>query len=154
MLTCRGLGTVLGDLSEMGYDARWGVVSAADAGAPHKRERIWILCTDADGKRLERADVRKKRQWTANGLPPELGEDVSDSNSTGPQKDRAEQQTKRVVKYRAFTEWPIEPSVGRVAHGVAARVDRLKAIGNGQVPRVVALAWDILNVKPDQEGRI
>ena len=37
--------------------------------------------------------------------------------------------------------WPAEPRLGRVAHGVADRVDRLRAIGNGQVPRVVAAAW-------------
>lgn len=35
------------DLAAMGFDARWGVVSAADTGAPHRRERIWILATDA-----------------------------------------------------------------------------------------------------------
>ena len=40
--------------------------------------------------------------------------------------------------------WSTEPNVGRVAHGVASRVDRLKAIGNGQVPLVVAQAWEIL----------
>lgn len=40
--------------------------------------------------------------------------------------------------------WQTEPDVGRVANGVAARVDRLKAIGNGQVPAVAALAWRIL----------
>ncbi len=43
--------------------------------------------------------------------------------------------------------WQSEPDVGRVAHGVAHRVDRLKAIGNGQVPAVAALAWEILHVK-------
>jgi hypothetical protein len=37
--------------------------------------------------------------------------------------------------------WAVEPRVGRVAHGVASRVDRLKAIGNGQVPQVVAAVW-------------
>jgi hypothetical protein len=36
-------GTVLGDLSESGYDARWRIVSAADVGAPHLRKRLWIL---------------------------------------------------------------------------------------------------------------
>ena len=41
--------------------------------------------------------------------------------------------------------WDIEPDVGRVAHGVAARVDRLKAIGNGQVPAVAATAWKLLS---------
>jgi len=43
--------------------------------------------------------------------------------------------------------WPAEPEVGRVANGLASRVDRLKAIGNGQVPRVAATAWKLLNHK-------
>lgn len=43
MLTLRGLGTVLGDLATLRYDAEWGVLGAVDAGAPHKRERIWIV---------------------------------------------------------------------------------------------------------------
>jgi DNA (cytosine-5)-methyltransferase 1 len=41
--------------------------------------------------------------------------------------------------------WTTEPDVGRVAHGVASRVDRLKAIGNGQVPQVAALAWEMMS---------
>lgn len=48
MLTSRGLHRVLGDLAEMGYDARWCVLGACDAGAPHKRDRIWILGELAD----------------------------------------------------------------------------------------------------------
>jgi hypothetical protein len=40
--------------------------------------------------------------------------------------------------------WEAEPNVGRVDHGVAARVDRLKAIGNGQVPLCAATAWRLL----------
>ena len=43
MLTRRGLGTVLGDLAKMGFNAEWGVVSAAEVGAHHKRSRIWIV---------------------------------------------------------------------------------------------------------------
>lgn len=43
LLTSRGLDTVLRDLAQMGYDAEWGVLGAVDAGAPHKRERIWIV---------------------------------------------------------------------------------------------------------------
>ena len=42
-LTLRGLGRVLGDLAALGYDAEWGVLGASDVGAPHKRERIWIV---------------------------------------------------------------------------------------------------------------
>ena len=43
MLTSRGLGRVLGDLATMGFDARWGVLGAADVGANHQRDRIWIV---------------------------------------------------------------------------------------------------------------
>jgi DNA (cytosine-5)-methyltransferase 1 len=43
MLTSRGLGRVLGDLAGMGFDAEWGVLAAGHTGAPHLRERIWIL---------------------------------------------------------------------------------------------------------------
>lgn len=48
--------------------------------------------------------------------------------------------------------WSAEPDVGRVAHGVAARVDRLKAIGNGQVPAVAATAFRVL-LGRFQEGK-
>jgi DNA (cytosine-5)-methyltransferase 1 len=43
MLTSLGLGRVLGDLAEMGYDAEWGVLGANNVGAPHQRSRIWII---------------------------------------------------------------------------------------------------------------
>lgn len=39
----RGLGTVLGDLAEVGYDAEWHCIPAAAVGAPHRRDRIWIV---------------------------------------------------------------------------------------------------------------
>ena len=43
MLTHRGLGTVLGDLAKLGFDAEWGVLGASDIGAKHHRKRIWIV---------------------------------------------------------------------------------------------------------------
>ena len=42
LLVGRGLAVVLGDLAEMGYDARWGIVGADDCGGPHRRKRIWL----------------------------------------------------------------------------------------------------------------
>lgn len=56
MLASRGLGVVLGDLAEMGYDAEWGVLGARDVGAPHRRDRIWILAY-ADKKRREKFEL-------------------------------------------------------------------------------------------------
>ncbi len=41
-LLARGMDRVLGDLAALGYDAEWRVLSAADVGAPHRRERVWI----------------------------------------------------------------------------------------------------------------
>jgi DNA (cytosine-5)-methyltransferase 1 len=150
MLVSRGLGRVLGDLAEMGYDSRWGVVSAADAGAPHLRERIWILAmsnpdseigrgsqglfghgNDAERLCAEVADAASERQ-------PEPWEYGHASNC----KASREREANHADDDGQW--WATEPNVGRVAHGVAARVDRLKAIGNGQVPQVAALAWRIL----------
>ena len=45
-------GTVVGELAEIGYDAEWRVVSAADAGAPHLRNRWWLL-SHANGSSRE-----------------------------------------------------------------------------------------------------
>lgn len=42
-LLARGVGRVLGDLAALGYDAAWQSVRAADAGAPHRRERLFII---------------------------------------------------------------------------------------------------------------
>ena len=61
MLTSRGLGIVLGDLASMGFDARWGVLGAHHAGAPHKRDRIWIVATHPDRQRGRTAEKRVTR---------------------------------------------------------------------------------------------
>jgi len=118
MLTSRGLGRVLGDLASMGFNARWGVLGANDVGANHQRDRIWIL-----GK-------------------------VSDANST--QCTRGELSKRKETAYAYASDsrwWEVEPDVGRMANGLAFGVDRLKAIGNGQVPLCAATAWRILNDK-------
>ena len=116
-LTLRGLGRVLGDLAEMGYDAEWGVLGASDVGAPHKRERIWILAySECVG--LERwNDSDKKRQRKIKDRP--------------------------VSTLVQSTSWPdvSNPRTFGDCHGVAFRMDRLKAIGNGQVPQCAAEAW-------------
>jgi DNA (cytosine-5)-methyltransferase 1 len=47
----RALGAVLGDLADLGYDAEWGTVPASWAGAPHRRERVFILAHRQDEQR-------------------------------------------------------------------------------------------------------
>lgn len=56
MLVKRGLEKVLGDLADLGYDARWCVLGASDVGAPHVRKRFWLLAY-SQGER-DRGNVR------------------------------------------------------------------------------------------------
>jgi len=121
MLTLRGIDRVLGDLAEMGYAAKWGVLGAHHAGGYHKRDRIWIVA-DSDGNGLEgrnNFNPQGYRKATARSIP-------------------------RLVQMSA---WPdvSNPRTFGSSDGVAYRMERLKAIGNGQVPAVARLAWEILS---------
>ena len=52
LLRTRGLGVVLEDLASLGYNARWGIIGARSVGAPHKRDRMWVLAYPS-GKGLQ-----------------------------------------------------------------------------------------------------
>ena len=186
MLTTRGLGVVLADLSSMGFDAKWGVVSAADVGANHQRERIWIRAEQRDffshaehngnGRRQQQSQGAQKtyvadtqscgggrntgklqtqneqqatkrqerRVWQSDNASQSNAK-VADTNITQFKRNQCPQ---RIIEKHSdigkSSWWDFEPNVGRVADGVAARVDRLKAIGNGQVPLCAATAWELL----------
>ena len=157
MLTSRGLGVVLGDLASLGYDARWGVLGACDAGAPHKRERIWILATNANSeRRREEQECVERGEDQAVSRYDGASEHVADSEEghagqpqqqpcrNGQRTDREEVWGKLRHEPARCGWWSAEPSLDRVADGIPARVDRLAALGNGQVPAVAALAWRTL----------
>jgi DNA (cytosine-5)-methyltransferase 1 len=81
-LASRGLGTVLGDLAAMGFDARWGVFSAGDAGARHKRERMWVYADAVPirewrNSRYEEAEVARYRPLQNAPEPPRMADDVA-----------------------------------------------------------------------------
>ncbi len=142
MLTARGLGVVLGDLASMGYNARWGVLGANYAGAPHKRDRIWILAYANSLSRPDRGQRSIFESQDRRGGNNQVG-------SLGDDRKRSIQETRNhsssPINRRGSTQWwEVEPQLGRVADGVAHRMDRLRAIGNGQVPAVAALAWEML----------
>jgi DNA (cytosine-5)-methyltransferase 1 len=150
MLASRGLGRVLGDLAALGFDAQWGVLGAGDVGAPHQRDRLWIVA-DANSER-GRAEWLKSSSDTARARnqPGGGGEALADSSSAGLPQPKHEDicRARRREEGRAIAQqsrWPPEPALGRVAHGVAHRTDRIKAIGNGQVSRVAAAAWRLLS---------
>jgi len=81
MLTLRGLDRVLADLAALGFDADWGVVSAADVGAPHLRERIWIVANARGGRRLQ-SKIRQMEQPRRTEAVS-AGIDLADTASEG-----------------------------------------------------------------------
>ena len=119
MLTHRGGTRVIADLTLLGYDCRWDVMGASDVGAWHKRKRMWLL---AYSKRIGRNKGKpriaqaKNKAWSEHRMEPH----------------------RRSGLYAT-------PGVCRMANGVACRLDRLKAVGNGQVPLCAATAWNFLN---------
>ena len=149
LLTSSGyFGTILGDLAESGYDARWRVLSAAELGAPHKRDRLWIVadnsCSRAGmGDRWSGGGSGQERQSTRTLESAILRQEYGQGCTKGidPSSENVLNAFGGGAKNGRGQWWSTEPDVGRVAHGVAARVDRLKALGNGQVPAVAARAW-------------
>jgi DNA (cytosine-5)-methyltransferase 1 len=160
MLTVRGLERILADLASLGFNAEWGVLSAADVGANHGRNRIWIVGKMANTKKLQRNGSNNN-----SGISLEAKQISELRNSSG-KEDLANANSKRGCLWQTNWEnaknawesprsawrrnwWNFEPNVGRVANGVASRVERLKAIGNGQVPICAATAWRLLKERLD-----
>ena len=154
LLIRRGLAVVLGDLAEMGFDAQWCRVSAENVGAPHKRDRIWIVAvskviTERPGF-CPSESSNERRGRSSNGgceIPNSDGRGCQERGESQPRWEKGPRgyKSNRCRKQRPGVPcWPAEPDVGRVAHGVAHRVDRIRALGNGQIPAVAATAWEIL----------
>ena len=94
LLVSRGLSTVLGDLAKMGYNARWGIVGADDAGALHRRKRIWIV---ADAERVGLERLERGRVYAArSGI------------QTAPKKGRFDKPASKEKR----SWWSVEPDVG------------------------------------------
>ncbi len=137
LLTSGYFGRILGDLAEIGYDARWAVISAASQGDPHRRDRLWVVAYPESWGRAA---------WPGEGKSRGCGEAPDHDQQGQPQFQgvTADAESSRGNESHSDGWWATEPPVGRVADGVASRVDRLKALGNGQVPIVAATAWELL----------
>lgn len=116
-------GTILGDLAVCGFDARWCVLGSRRLGGHCSGKRLWIVAENTAAGGLRQRRIR----------PHTLGE-----GSWG--RDEFE----RLVQHELQVCLPAGKAQ-RVSDGVANRVDRLRAIGNGQVPLVAATAWELLN---------
>ncbi|MBQ4777699.1 DNA cytosine methyltransferase [Pectobacterium versatile] len=119
----KGLAVVISDLAKMGYGCEWFRLSASNCGAPHERDRMWIMAY---------SQGNDSRGLSKRALAPNAGLTKCDKDAfiTG--------------WVDSCPRWTTESGVGRVVHGLAHRVDRIKALGNGQVPRVAAAAFSII----------
>lgn len=161
-LRTRGLDVVLGGLAELGYSSAWGVLGAWHVGAPHRRNRMWIVAAHPD-----RCREREQPKHAEVGGASEPGEaDVAHSVRDALREQRRPEGSRSGAPGEAQAESAEgSGSVGSVAHtgragaggdwwsvhrfarvddGVASRVERVRATGNGQVPAVAALAWRVL----------
>jgi len=109
----RGLLEVIREFTDLGYDCRWTRVSAREVEAPHRRERWFLLAHSNLNRCSEQTEATSKTTSRRR------------SETTTTECDR----------------WPIEPNVGRVDDGTPFRMDRIKLLGNGVVPKQVKEAF-------------
>ena len=146
-----GLREITDGLSAIGYSSRWVTLGSDAVGLNCKRRRLWLYASRTDSEGLEGyvrdGDDTKRREDTIRPpadvtfrscegcgyiFPDQLGRyGCPNCNAEG-------------AGYRVDQRQGILPRVTGMAHGVADRMDRIKAIGNGQVPAVAALAWNLL----------
>jgi DNA (cytosine-5)-methyltransferase 1 len=197
-LLTRGLGRVLGDLAARGYDAEWDCLPASAFGAPHRRDRLWLVAYPQRAERRPLAEVRQPvshgndagRQEAAGGTgerredvaypdgrrqQSEWGGGVFDGERPAhrhdfdgcdsPLADTDEPRSQRRVfggerpcqlpawaRSRADEDrWLAESGICRVSHGIPARVDRLKGLGNAVVPQITE--WIARRIR-DYEDRL
>lgn len=116
ILLVRGLDGILGELAALGYDAEWSVVSACSVGAPHLRQRVFVVAYPSE--------ERRERSWQDVQAPWPRAHAARHPQGSHPP--------------RAWAQIPA-PDLRGVADGIPNRVDRLSALGNALVPQVAEL---------------
>jgi len=137
----RGLARVIGELSRIGYDCRWTMLSAQEVGAHHRRERWFCLAYRSSfgwGEGKSESKVLSRWDDASSG-----GKAVANANV---QRLEVREQSDKIKQQAAFrgSRWEPEPDVDRVVNGLPHRVDRIKRLGNAVVPAQAKTAFEIL----------
>lgn len=127
VLRSKGLEDVLGGLNALGYDAEWHCVPAGAIGAPHRRDRIWIVA-NSNSIRSPPGDWHK----AGGGDNTVWADQTRERRNILHTLENSGSATPKILGQW----WVTEPAVGRVAHGVSNRVDRLRCLGNAVVPAI------------------
>jgi DNA (cytosine-5)-methyltransferase 1 len=170
----RGLEQVISDLESAGYDATWGIFSAAEVGAPHQRKRVFILGNSKhygsprskkskdnlpasdNGSERSKTTVKSSRASKSSGSENLSDCEPSDSSSKRLQgssqagntcQEESESFDQQLARCReAFKrQWLSEPRLDRVVDGCPHRIDRTRLLGNGVVPQQAAFAYTKLS---------
>jgi DNA (cytosine-5)-methyltransferase 1 len=162
-----GFKEVLKDLTEIGYDAKWSIVRASDVGAPHRRERLFVLAqpTNTNGERSIIRESQKERNQRESQFEPGWGGKVaSDTNDEYQSYDGSMQElgsrlaSRRQMRLRRapspldinnklnaeFVEYMMGLPIGWVTGLDISRAQQLKLLGNGVVPQQAYYAIDKL----------
>lgn len=157
----RGFGTVLGNLATLGFDAEWDCIPASAVGAPHRRDRVWVVAYPGSERFEEQcATVAVQAQESSVERSGHL------ANTEGKPKRKPANETHPIaISRETWNEpvngsehggglgwWEVEPEVGRVADGFPGRVDQLAALGNALVPQIAE--WIGHRIMRFEEGRV
>jgi DNA (cytosine-5)-methyltransferase 1 len=145
-LLYRGLDVVLGDLAALGFDAEWNCIPASAVGAPHVRDRLWIVAYPNGQSEYVRAVDAEMASLPASmaDTPRELL-DWPRTPGPGWRGQLAD-----------GSWWSAEPDVGRVANGIRNRTHRLRGLGNAvvpQIPEIIGRAIMTLTSHQRSQGR-
>lgn len=151
MLLTRGIGRILGELAEVGYDAPWACFSGFMVGAWHKRERVFIA-PNIDGVREPQPEGREqdKRERISDVSEREGERELANAvrQRLQDRKDnekKAEKQKESERGVDGWEWWSAEPELVRMVYGIPAGVDRIRCLGNAQLPQMAAYAWRCLS---------
>ena len=175
-LRSRGLDRILGGLAEIGYDAEWHCIPASAVGAPHQRDRIWIIAYPNDKHGWPEPEFSIGEGWKARLEPSWSSSNVADTDDRRARWRQQQQESCEDARHVANVDsaqcegggapsrvhpqyadlgsggwWETEPDVGRVADGVPARMDRLRALGNAVVPQIPQVLGEMIASR--MEGR-
>jgi DNA (cytosine-5)-methyltransferase 1 len=155
-LLARGFGRVLGDLASVGYDAEWDCIQAAAIGAPHGRDRLWLVAypnAESHGIQSERVSSEGRTPLAdVDRMVPNLSDADGETET-----ERARRWARTRLDFarwridaRQRAGWETEPDLCRMADGISPGLDnaRLVALGNSIVPQIAEwLARRILDAE-------
>jgi DNA (cytosine-5)-methyltransferase 1 len=133
----RGMVRVVGDLAEIGLAAEWHAIPACALGAPHERDRIWIIAhaESESGRRGVDEDQRDE----AHGRQPQNCAGAGHAADAAPLLWKAQlwEQQNRAVRSHWRTHWrDYAASLRGMDDGVSGRVDGLASLGNAVIPYI------------------